>query len=120
MIMKIIYTIMLWCTIQPLLVAQSFTRQDTLRGSITPERAWWDLRYYDLAIDVDIDKKFISGTNTIFFKVLSPQAVMQIDLQEPLVITQVEYKGQSLGITSEGNVYWIRFPYPLVAGSQEI
>ena len=22
-----------------------FTHQDTLRGSITPERAWWDLTY---------------------------------------------------------------------------
>ena len=28
--------------------SQQFTRQDTLRGSITPERAWWDLNYYHL------------------------------------------------------------------------
>jgi hypothetical protein len=27
---------------------KTFTRQDTLRGSITPERAWWDLTYYHL------------------------------------------------------------------------
>ncbi|MEQ9310795.1 MAG: DUF420 domain-containing protein [Balneolaceae bacterium] len=27
---------------------QEFTRQDTLRGSITPERAWWDLTFYHL------------------------------------------------------------------------
>ena len=25
-----------------------FTHQDTLRGSITKERAWWDLKYYHL------------------------------------------------------------------------
>ena len=30
-----------------------FTHQDTLRGSITPERSWWNLDYYDLSIKVD-------------------------------------------------------------------
>ena len=39
----------------------NFTRQDTLRGSITPEREWWDLTYYHLDIKVDPDNKFISG-----------------------------------------------------------
>ena len=29
-----------------------FTRQDSLRGSITPERSWWDLAYYHLDIRV--------------------------------------------------------------------
>ncbi|MEH6514319.1 MAG: M1 family peptidase, partial [Maribacter arcticus] len=41
--------------------AQTFTEQDTLRGSITPERSWWDLNYYHLDIDVNPDDKFISG-----------------------------------------------------------
>ena len=36
------------------------SRQDTLRGSITPERAWWDLTYYHLDIKVEPDKKYIS------------------------------------------------------------
>ena len=31
----------------------TFTRQDTLRGTITPERAWWDLTYYHLDIKVN-------------------------------------------------------------------
>ena len=35
------------------LSAQQFTEQDTLRGSITPERAWWDLSYYHLDIEVN-------------------------------------------------------------------
>ena len=34
-----------------------FTRQDTLRGSITPERAWWDLNYYHLDISINPEKK---------------------------------------------------------------
>jgi hypothetical protein len=26
------------------------TRQETLRGSITPEREWWNVQHYDLAV----------------------------------------------------------------------
>jgi aminopeptidase N len=55
-----------------------FTRQDTLRGSITPEREWWDLTYYHLDIKVNPDDKFISGKNTIQYKVLKNQSVMQV------------------------------------------
>ena len=44
---------------------KNFTKQDTLRGSITPEREWWDLTYYHLDIKVDPENKFISGKNTI-------------------------------------------------------
>jgi hypothetical protein len=39
------------------LTAQSFNRQDTLRGSVTPERAWWDLLNYELNVIVDPSKK---------------------------------------------------------------
>ena len=43
------------------LYSQQFTEQDTLRGSITPERAWWNLNFYHLDIEVNPDEKFISG-----------------------------------------------------------
>ena len=99
--------------------AQTFTRQDTLRGSITPERAWWDLSYYDLAIDFDIEGKMLRGTNTIVFNVLTAHQIMQIDLQEPLRITSVTFKGGTLPFKREGNVYWITFPSPLPAGTSD-
>ena len=62
----------------------NFTRQDSLRGSITPERIWWDLTYYHLEVKVNPNKKYISGKNTIQYKVLSAYKTMQIDLQAPL------------------------------------
>ncbi|HXR82087.1 MAG TPA: hypothetical protein VN763_14265, partial [Saprospiraceae bacterium] len=94
------------------LSAQPFTHQDTLRGSITPERAWWDLRFYDLSIDFDIDQKMIHGSNSITYNVISEGQTLQIDLQEPLAITKVDYHGQSLACNREGNVYWIKLPHP--------
>ena len=66
-----------------------FTQQDTLRGSITPERSWWDLGYYHLDIAVDPGMKTIEGKNTIRYKVLQEGQVMQIDLQAPLQIDSI-------------------------------
>ena len=84
-----------------------FTKQDTLRGSITPERAWWDLTYYHLDIAVDLDNKFIKGSNTIEYKVLEPNKKLQVDLQSPLKITKVEQNGKELSFSSEGSAHFI-------------
>ncbi|GAB3818520.1 hypothetical protein GCM10028895_15880 [Pontibacter rugosus] len=66
--------------------AQEFSRQDTLRGSITPERAWWDLTFYDLDIAVNIQDSTLQGSNTIRYKVLEPHQRLQVDLQPPMRI----------------------------------
>jgi len=31
---------------------EKFTLADELRGSITPQRAWWDLQHYSIEVDV--------------------------------------------------------------------
>jgi aminopeptidase N len=86
---------------------KSFTHQDTLRGSITPERAWWDLKYYHLDIVVNPADSTIYGTNTVTYKVLTPASLMQIDLQEPLNLTKAVQNGKVLKFSREGKVYWI-------------
>ena len=84
-----------------------FTKQDTLRGSITPEREWWDLTYYHLDIKVNPNDKFISGKNTIQYKVLENRSVIQIDLQSPMQITKATQNGKELKIKQEGNAHFI-------------
>ena len=84
-----------------------FTRQDTLRGTITPERAWWDLTYYHLDIVVNPSDSTINGTNTVTYRVIKPAGLMQIDLQEPLKIIKAVQNNNVLNIKREGNVYWI-------------
>lgn len=86
---------------------KKFTRQDTLRGSITPERAWWDLTYYHLNVTVQPDQKFIKGKNQVQYKVLQPARVLQIDLQTPLKITKAIQNGKNLKVVSEGNAHFI-------------
>ena len=85
----------------------SFSRQDSLRGSITKERIWWDLIYYHLDIKINPKKKYIKGTNKVIYKVLEENNLMQIDLQEPLKITSVTEEGKKVSYRREGNVYII-------------
>ena len=62
--------------------SQKITRQDSLRGSITPQRAWWDLVHYDLSVEVMPESKTIIGTNVMTYKVLNEGTnELQIDLQ---------------------------------------
>lgn len=86
-----------------------FTIQDTLRGSLTPERIWWDVVHYDITVQPDFDQHTISGTNTITFKPVSTQTKMQIDLQEPMQIDKVEHNGNEVPFTRHGNVFYLGF-----------
>ena len=98
----------------------AFTHDDTLRGSIGPERAWWDLTFYDLQVKVDPTDKSISGSNEIHYKVLQPNQVLQIDLQPPLRIERVEQDGQALTVDQKGrNAYFITLQKPQTVGSQQ-
>ena len=97
----------------------NFSRQDTLRGSITPERIWWDLTYYHLKVQVDPEKRYISGENTIKYNVLSANQTMQIDLQAPLNITKVTQDGKNLKILHDGNAHFITLTKQQVIGNTE-
>ena len=87
---------------------QNFTQKDSLFGSITPERAWWDVLHYELQVDVLPETFQIKGTNKITYKVLEPNQLMQIDLQEPMTIEKVTQNGKELKVTSEGMFHYIR------------
>ena len=98
--------------------AQEFTKADELRGSITPERAWWDVTYYDLKVKVDPDKKYIEGSNTITYKVLNNEKSMQIDLQTPMKIDKVVQGGKKLKIKSKGAAHFIKLQQKQTKGEE--
>jgi len=101
------------------LMAQSttYTRQDSLRGSITPEREWWDLTYYHLSMSVNPDQKFIKGTNLIKYDVLKSHQKMQIDLQPPMKITRVSVDDVEQIFVRDGNAYFITLSKHQIAGA---
>ncbi len=90
---------------------QKFTRQDTLRGSITPERVWWDVMKYELHVTPRFNDFTISGSNIIYFQtVKKPAARMQVDLQEPLVIDSAWLNNLPVSFEREGNAWFIQIP----------
>ena len=117
---KLFASLMLFLTMS-LAYAQDlkFTRADTLRGSITPERGWWDLNFYHLDIQVFPDTKSITGFNTVRYKVLNEHQTMQIDLQEPLRIVSAIQDGQNLEIRKEGAAHFITLVKKQVSGAFE-
>ena len=96
----------------------NFTRQDTLRGSITKERIWWDLTYYHLDISVDPINRTIKGSNEISYTVLEPYSEIQIDLQNPLVLTKAEQDDENLEIRHDGNAHFIKLKKKQIRGAK--
>lgn len=96
--------------------SQGFTRQDSLRGSITPERAWWDLKHYTLDVTVNPNTKTISGKNTMRYTVLNSQNILQIDLQPPMKLEKVVQNGKALKKRTDGNAHFISLEQNQTAG----
>jgi len=94
-------------------VRKTFTHADSVRGTITPERAWWDVLRYDITIKPDIIGKTTNGENAITYKVLNDKHPdrMQIDLKDTLKIDNITLDGKiKLDFTREGNVYHVQVP----------
>jgi aminopeptidase N len=94
-----------------------FTRQDTLRGSITKERLWWDVKHYHLDIKVNPSDSTITGSNTIKYEVLQEYSRMQIDLQKPMDIYKVVQDGKSLKYTKDGNAFFVELDATQMIGT---
>ncbi|HEX9953367.1 MAG TPA: M1 family metallopeptidase [Rubricoccaceae bacterium] len=93
------------------------TRADTLRGTVTPERAWWDVTHYDLAVRVDPTAQAIRGTVGITFRTLQPAQTLQVDLQEPLVLDAATLGGAALAVRRDGNALFVTLPEAPAAGA---
>jgi len=100
------------CLICHASLSGQFTKQDTLRGSVTTERGWWDLQHYHLDIEVDPADSTLKGSNTITYEVLEEHQVLQVDLQAPLVLTGVTQADQKLLVRSEGSAHFVHLLHP--------
>ena len=93
-------------------------RASILRGEYGPYRANNDLLFYHLDIRVDPDKKFISGKNTIRFKMLKDDTRIQLDLYENLKVEKILLGTTELKYEREFNAVFVDFPETLKAGRE--
>jgi aminopeptidase N len=91
-------------------------RADILRGAYGQYRANNDLLFYHLDVRVDPEKKFISGKNTIRFKMLKDDTRIQLDLQQPLNVDKILFGTTELKYEREFGAVFVDFPETLHAG----
>ncbi|WP_222535713.1 M1 family metallopeptidase [Pedobacter polysacchareus] len=122
---KLLYTLLALLSIHQLGKAQLlkekhiFSRADTLRGTLSPLRSCYDINYYHLDVKVDIDQKFISGSNEFRFTATQDFSKLQFDLFANLKVEKVVYKNQELPFTREFNAVFVTFPAIIKKGSKE-
>lgn len=92
------------------LYSQGFTRKDSLQGGFSFERVCYDVQRYDLDITVNPEKKFISGSNTISFKMHQESKMIQLDLFENMKVDSIVFEGQPLKFKREFGAVFIEFP----------
>lgn len=98
------------------IVSQPPARAAILRGAYGPYRANNDLLYYHLDIRVDPAKKFISGKNTIRFRMLQDGTRIQLDLRETLNVDKILFGTTPLQYVRDSGAVFIDFPETLRTG----
>ena len=95
------------------------THADTLRGSITPERAWWDVTFYDLHVTVSPADSGIRGWNGIGYRVVAPAKEMQVDLMTPLEVDSMLQDGRTLSYRRDGDAFFVTLASPQQPGDRK-
>jgi aminopeptidase N len=92
------------------------THERILLGAWGPYRANNKLLYYHLDVRVDPDKQYISGKNTIRFRMLKDDSRIQIDLTPKLNIDKILLGTTALKYQRDERAVYIDFPEPLKSG----
>lgn len=98
-----------------------FTKADTLRGSIGPNRAWWNVLHYDVEVWPEYLSETITARCGIRFASKGGRT-MQIDLQQPLVVDSVVFQQRQLPFERDGNLLLVQpgGPQGLAAGEYSL
>ncbi|MCO4292755.1 M1 family metallopeptidase [Solitalea sp. MAHUQ-68] len=96
-----------------------FTRADTLRGTLSPERSCYDVSFYHLDIKIDPSTKSIEGYNDIRFKTVKEFKRMQVDLFQNMKVDKIVWNNHELKYTREFGAVFIDFPEKVAAGTTQ-
>lgn len=90
--------------------SQQFSRADSLRGALRPERSSFDVTFYGLHLDVDPAGKSIAGYVDIAYRITAPTRRIQLDLYRNMRIDRVEAAGSRLPFQREADAFFVTFP----------
>jgi aminopeptidase N len=116
--MKKLLFILICCVGMQQLKAQSFSRQDSLQGSLRLERTCFDVQRYDLNIAINPDERMVEGFNDITFKTVTATQKIQLDLFENMKVDSIVFQNQKLTFTREYDAVFIEFVEMLQVGTE--
>jgi aminopeptidase N len=85
---------------------QSFSRKDSLRGSLRAERNY-NVSFYDLNIQLDIQDQSLTGMVEIYFQANQDLSEIQIDLFDNMKINKITTGGKELKYKREFNAVFV-------------
>ena len=86
---------------------QKFSKYEYLHGKLTPLRTCFDVKHYDITINVQPERKFISGSNVITFRVEKDFQKLQLDLFAVMHIDSMLFYGKRVMYTRDSNAVFV-------------
>ncbi|WP_317897534.1 M1 family metallopeptidase [Aurantibacillus circumpalustris] len=84
-----------------------YTRTDTLKGTYSKARSWWNVLHYDLDVKFNYNDSSIIGSNKITYKIIESDTVMQLDLMQPMILDSIVMNSKKCEIKKEGNAHFV-------------
>ncbi|MEM9991104.1 MAG: M1 family metallopeptidase [Bacteroidota bacterium] len=94
-----------------------FTKADTLRGALRPERTCYDVHFYELNLKVDIAQQHISGYVDMAYEVMEDFRCLQVDLYDNMQLHQITHQGKQLPFKRLHNAVFIDFSQEQLKGT---
>ncbi len=106
------YSLILICFSSILLFGQQFSRQDSLRGGLRPERTQYDLTDVHLSLKILPEKKHIEGYCRLKWNYTSGIRAdkIQLDLFAQYHVDSIISAHRPVNYKRDGNVLWINRP----------
>ncbi|MFC4213327.1 hypothetical protein ACFOWA_19190 [Pedobacter lithocola] len=95
------------------------TRADSLRGTLTPLRTCYDINYYHLDVNIDLEQKSVSGSNEFAFTATQDFSKLQFDLFSNLKVEKIIYNNTELTYNREFNAVFVNFPKIIKKGTKD-
>ena len=86
------------------------TERNRLLGDLLPERTCYDVIHYLIDLDIDIDKKYISGFVDIKAVARNDFSKLQFDLARKMKLNRVEYLDKKLKTSRNKDAVFVEFP----------
>ena len=90
-----------------MVAAQSFSRADSLRGALRPERAAFDVVHYALDVELEPATRSVRGEVAIAYRGVFASDTVQLDLAPQLRITTVRQAGRELAYRREAGAVFV-------------